>query len=244
MRFATIAMMFACMVWNTQSHAQTTNQPTDGETVPQSDTSSEPGVDQSPSSDDQSETASEAETTEVPSDSLLEDDENALLLSDAEKQAQAKARLEAARKAMIAELDPLILGSWGLISGRGAAGISDNSILAGVGQCRRTKTVNNPEYASDAAKVLPEEIERRGNIVFYKTEKGLQRLDVALRNVFLISTIEKDPTGKNPNVWKLGTPKGNILAGFGTIRRKGRRFPVFIEQNAVYVRCTKPKTDG
>ncbi len=172
-------------------------------------------------------------------------DPNTLIATDEEKAAAAKAKADAERAAMIAELDKQLLGSWGRISSRGAAGISDANIITGANQCLRARRISAPEYAEDADKVLPEETQRRGNIVFYRTKKGLQRLDTALRRVFLISSIEQRPKIDNqPPVWKLGTTKGSVLLGFGTVRRKGRRFPVMIEQNAVYVRCTAPKADG
>ena len=150
------------------------------------------------------------------------------------------ANAEEATSAEIPEqLTARLLGSWGLISSGGIV-VTDATLRRAVRSCRSRRTIPSADFTEGAAETLPEEEQRSGNLAYYVTDKGLQRIDLALRKVHLITGFEEVKSRKGNIVWKLSSTKGSVLAGFGVLRRQNIKAEILIEANAIYLRCSQP----
>ena len=138
------------------------------------------------------------------------------------------------------ELDAAILGSWGFINNRGL--VADEQLISAARACRRTKKIVRVEFQAGAEETLPPENERNGNIVYYRTDKGLQRLDTALRKVAIVTSFSRNKTSDGRTIWILKSPTGQLRTTFGRLRKRGRTSAVMIEENGIYLRCAQPKS--
>lgn len=138
---------------------------------------------------------------------------------------------------IIKELDGLLLGPWSKLA-RGN-NLKREHFVAAIKQCRSTRRLVKVDYQSGAKKELPAEILRRGNIVYYRTDSGLQRLDMALRQVVFVKTISRERLSSGTKVWTLGSPNGSLKLGFASNNKIkiGTKIPLMIEHNSIYLRC-------
>jgi len=143
---------------------------------------------------------------------------------------------------IIEELDGLLLGVWAKLATNN--NLTREHFVAAAKHCRSTRRLVKVDYQTGAKEELPAQNMRRGNVVYYRTELGLQRLDMALRQVAFIKAVSRQQLKSGAKIWTLTSPKGSLKIGFASNRniQPGARIPILIEHNSVYLRCPKLKS--
>ena len=140
-----------------------------------------------------------------------------------------------------AELTPL-LGTWGFVTRRSAGDFGDANLVRAIAACRRKHDASNIRFFEGASPKLPLENNLRGDLIYFSTELGLQRLDTASRASLLLLSAELKENTEQRKTWLLKTQRGQIASQMMKLARAGRTYDALIEGDNIYLRC--PNTGG
>jgi len=135
-----------------------------------------------------------------------------------------------------AELDAALIASWVLISTIDKD-LDDKRVEAAAKRCVQRPKLKSLTIEPGAARKLPNAAQLFGDLVYYRTETGLQRFDLKSGQITLIRQIKKIAMNNNRRMWALrGRVVGFRIRFSNPIARKpGLKF--MIEEGGFYLRC-------
>ena len=136
----------------------------------------------------------------------------------------------------LAELDALLLGPWAFLIDYVQGEIDREKLAKAVSRCQSIPKINRLDIEPGAERKLPKAEYLHGDIVYFRTEKGLQRFDTKSGRMNLLSEHRKfDKAGKIAwAVW--GKANGYRLLFTDTSKRGGKGL-FMLEFDNLYLRC-------
>ena len=129
---------------------------------------------------------------------------------------------ETIASANAAELDALLLGAWVFLGNDGEGDVTNETAEAAGRRCFK----NNGEQSST------------GDIVYFRSSDGLQRLDTKDGAIFPFTELKKVDGGSRGTIWAI---RGGDTALALQIVERGRgtqKFRFMLEETRIYLRCS------
>ncbi|MEM8750233.1 MAG: hypothetical protein AAGF28_08015 [Pseudomonadota bacterium] len=144
------------------------------------------------------------------------------------------------------ELDSLILGPWALITSDASASVSRAMITTAAQNCVKTLRLTNLDIEPAAERALPTAENRFGDLIYFRTNRGLQRFEIATGRMFLISDVEKTKRGNGQDQWLIAGQVFRTAVRFGDATSRGGTGKFLVDATGFYLKCpvrTTPTTD-
>ena len=136
------------------------------------------------------------------------------------------------------ELDKSLLGPWVLISTVDAKpGMAE--IETAAPRCVERPQIKKLAIEPGATRKLPAKNELFGDLVYFRTAKGLQRFHIPSGEITLIREVRKNLLSGNRTVWALRGRAVRLRIRF-SVPRKNIRAEFMIEEGGFYLRCRRP----
>ena len=136
-----------------------------------------------------------------------------------------------------------LVGSWAHITNNRRRGLTVENLITARRACSTVRALPNVRFHANALRQLPARDKRTGNIVFYRTSEGLQRLDTSLRQVVLITTATQVERSDTRKIWIIKTVSGQAPIEFATLKRGGRSANILIEGKGLYLECQNSRAN-
>ncbi len=146
---------------------------------------------------------------------------------DPEKQAREKAAHL---------LDSRLLGAWTRVSSTNA-GLSTSTVRVAASRCLQQLKLKPLRFETTAARQLPDIAALFGDLVYYRTERGLQRLDINSGQIRLISDLTTKKLNNAQIVWTLIGDNLRLRIRFSRPLKKAPNARFMIEESRFYLRC-------
>lgn len=161
---------------------------------------------------------------------------------DAPKPLTDKEKAEQEAKKLSDSLDAQLLGAWTRV-----ASVTDSltatALQAAAKQCYKQLTLKPLKFETSAAEQLPDIDALFGDIVYYRTDKGLQRLDIQSGLIRLISGIAVKQITNSQQVWTLTGDALRLRVRFSNPLTQAPKARFMIEETGFYLLCPTNKDD-
>lgn len=137
------------------------------------------------------------------------------------------------------ELDGLIIGPWVRISESFDAKLDSSSVLNAVRRCTQVIQLGELQIQRGAERSLPDRTQLFGDLIYYRTDRGLQRLESASGRLVVLTRNEKTTTNSGNTVWRLGGRAFSTPVRFADTSARGGTAEFMIERGGFYMRCPK-----
>ncbi len=137
-----------------------------------------------------------------------------------------------------------LIGPWSIISSDYTLATTPAMLEKALAGCKSPQTFANIKVQAGADTSEPKKTDIRGNLLYYKTEKGLQRLDIEQKEVVLISQIRQREIKPGQTLYQLSSKGGSITLLLTRIGNDNGNMPVLIEEKALYLRCPEFPNPG
>ena len=163
------------------------------------------------------------------------DTEPAKELTAEEKQAEADKQLADA-------LDAKLLGAWTRVASV-TESLTADATKAAAKRCFQQLKLKPLAFEKTAARQLPDIDALFGDTVYYRTEKGLQRLDINSGGIRLISGIAAKQLNNSQLVWTLTGESLRLRLRFSKPLANAPKARFMIEESGFFLRCPSNKDD-
>ncbi|MEM7302192.1 MAG: hypothetical protein AAF468_14005 [Pseudomonadota bacterium] len=150
----------------------------------------------------------------------------------------ASAQQQADKQAFLNQL----VGSWSVASYNFNSSATKEQIAVALARCGQTRTIDAVTVQQEAERFVPDQGKVRGSLLYYQTQKGLQRLDVNRKEVTLINSIEPVKLRVGGTGWKLTAKAGTLTIAIGRFGNRTGSRPMLIENKALLVKCRPTAT--
>ena len=135
-----------------------------------------------------------------------------------------------------AELDKALVGAWVLV-GLVTDNPKQDDILAAAKRCLERPDFKTLEIEPGAVRKFPNIKSLFGDLIYFRTEAGLQRFDLKKGQITLVRKFKKTITPKGFTVWGLSGNAIQMRIRFSIpqVNRPNARF--MIEEAGFYLRC-------
>ncbi|MEP0943366.1 MAG: hypothetical protein ABJH63_04865 [Rhizobiaceae bacterium] len=161
---------------------------------------------------------------------------------DAKKPLTAEEQAAEDAKKLADNLDGQLLGAWTRVSSV-TENLSAPAIQAAAKRCFQQLTLKPLKFQTGAAEQLPDIDALFGDIVYYRTEKGLQRLDITNGLIRLVSEIAVNQLKNSQLVWRLTGERLRLRIRFSKPLPQAPKARFMIEETGFYLRCPLNKKD-
>lgn len=134
------------------------------------------------------------------------------------------------------QLDARLLGAWTRVSSVSKT-LTKAAVQSAAERCRRQLQLKPLQFETSAARTLPDIEALFGDIVYYRTEKGLQRLDINSGQIRLASDISARKLKNSQIVWTLTGQNMRLRLRFSKPLDNLPRARFMIEESSFYLRC-------
>ena len=146
------------------------------------------------------------------------------------------------KRKLSAELDGQLLGAWVRVASVSDK-LSDAAVRNAARRCIEPLKLKPLRFETTAAQKLPDIDGLFGDLVYYRTEKGLQRLDIKLGHIRYIQQIELLNVDQTKKVWRLLGRNLVIRIRFAKRLPKLPKARFMLEESGFYLRCPSDKDD-
>ena len=120
------------------------------------------------------------------------------------------------------ELDPFLLGPWSKLTNSPADPITDDAVKNAVRKCVTSMHLSRLKFSRDVERTFPKNRkELVGDMVYFRTSKGIQLLDNRTDTMVLLPKIERATTEKGDVVWRLSNKGYKVLLRFTDTSKRG-----------------------
>jgi hypothetical protein len=139
-------------------------------------------------------------------------------------------------------LDAKLLGAWTRVATI-KDGITTPKVKEAAKRCLQQLKLKPLKFETKAARQLPDIDALFGDVVYYRTETGLQRLHINSGRVRLISKHTVKDIKNNQQVWTLTGQNLRLRVRFSKSLPKAPKARFMIEESGFYLRCPSNKDD-
>ncbi len=158
-----------------------------------------------------------------------------------EQQVEETSEEEQKAAAEQAELDSLIIGPWVRIASDATANPNGDDIAKSVERCVRIAPLNGLKIETAADKKLPKRTQLRGDLIYYRTENYLQRLDSINATLIRLPNVQKTEQTNGSEIWLLSGNRARMRVRFADTKQRGGRGEFMVDDTGVYLRCPLPR---
>ncbi len=138
------------------------------------------------------------------------------------------------------ELDPFLLGPWSKLTNSPTEPITDIVANNAVQKCRTAMQLSRLKFSRDVERIFPENRkELVGDIVYFRTSKGIQSLDNRTDTMLLLPKIERATKQNGDVVWRLSNNGYRVLLRFTDTSQRGGNGEFMASNDGIYLRCIK-----
>ncbi len=137
-----------------------------------------------------------------------------------------------------AELNSALLGVW-VLTGLVTEELSEQAILAAAQRCLKRPDFKSLEFEPGAVRKFPDVNSLFGDLVYFRTEAGLQRMDMTKGQVTLIREFRKRDISDDRVVWVLRGRAIRVRIRF-SVPNPNRSAEFMLEEGGLYLRCGRP----
>ena len=139
-------------------------------------------------------------------------------------------------------LDESLLGAWTRV-----AAVTDSLTSAAVQEaakrCFQQLTLRPLKFETNAAQQLPDIDGLFGDVVYYRTDKGLQRLDIKSGLIRLITELSVKQLNNSQQVWTLRGQNLRLRVRFSKPLEQAPKARFMIEETGFFLLCPSKKED-
>ncbi len=140
------------------------------------------------------------------------------------------------------ELEALLVGAWSLISTVDRP-LSTDLIDTAARRCFRQMPLKNIVFDPSAAKQIPDINSLFGDLVYYQTDDGLQRLDINKGLVLLLPNVKKTRFDASKTVWEVSGERLRFRIRFSKLPSPSAKTRIMIEEAGIYLKCPLPEKE-
>jgi len=142
------------------------------------------------------------------------------------------------------ELDKQLLGAWAVVTDNIDAEMTDELFRKAIESCETVPQIKELDAESGLKEELPEEKEVRGQLVYFRTDQGLQRFETEPGSVVLLPDIQKAINAEGRTVWQVSGRFAQFAIAFADALQ-GANTLLMLEENRLFLKCeSQPQTDG
>lgn len=149
---------------------------------------------------------------------------------------------KAAEQKLADELDGKLLGAWVRATAL-TQGLTAPALKAAASRCYQQLKLKPLRFETTAAQKLPDIGGLFGDVVYYRTDKGLQRLDIPTGLIRHIQKVEVQNLGAAKKVWKLTGTRLLLRIRFSKPLPQAPKTRFMIEESGFFLRCPSDKDD-
>ncbi|MEP5727955.1 MAG: hypothetical protein ABJL67_01135 [Sulfitobacter sp.] len=140
------------------------------------------------------------------------------------------------------QLDARLLGAWTRVSSMSEELTSQN-VRNAARRCAQQLKLKPLRFETSAARRLPDIEALFGDLVYYRTDKGLQRLDINSAQIRLVSEISARQIKNSQIVWTLMGQNLKLRIRFSNPLKNAPKARFMIEEYGFYLRCPSKDDD-
>ncbi len=136
-------------------------------------------------------------------------------------------------------LDKKLLGAWALITDDINAQMSEALFRKAAESCLKPPKITRLDAEPDLKTPLPDQKDIRGEVIYFRTDQGLQRFQTNPGAVFLLPDVKKAVNVGGQTVWQVS----GKFAGFSIAFAEpgaGADVLLMVEQDKLYLKCARP----
>lgn len=142
------------------------------------------------------------------------------------------------------ELDKRLLGAWALVIDNTDAEITDELFQRALESCGTVPRVTGLDAEPGLKKVLPGKEEIRGQLIYFRTDQGLQRYETNPSRVFLLPDVRKAVNAQGRTIWQVSGQFAQFAIAFADARQ-GAGTLLMLEESRLFLKCeSRPRQDG
>ena len=151
--------------------------------------------------------------------------------SEAEADPQQQAKEKIAR-----ELDARLLGAWTRVSSVQRK-LTASAVRTAARRCLQQLKLKPLRFETNALRQLPDIDALFGDLVYYRTSKGLQRLDINSAQIRFVADISVRRLQNSKLVWTLMGQNMKLRIRFSNPIEKAPKARFMLEESGFYLRC-------
>ncbi|MEM9678540.1 MAG: hypothetical protein AAF890_10820 [Pseudomonadota bacterium] len=138
-------------------------------------------------------------------------------------------------------LDEALLGVWSLVQVPNGASISEAALRDAVRGCVTAVRLGQIQVQDGAATTPPNQDVLRGSLIYWRTDAGVQKLDIPNRQVFVFGEYEKRAQTNGADIHVLRGKNVAVAIRFG----RPAKAQLMLENQRVFLKCPPlPKPAG
>ncbi len=137
------------------------------------------------------------------------------------------------------ELDKKLLGAWAQITSDINAQMSEELFRKAAERCLKPPKITRLDAEPGLKNPLPGREDVRGEVIYYRTDQGLQRFQTGPGSIFLLPDMKKDVNAGGQTVWQVSGKYAAFVIAFAEARQ-GADVLLMVEQDRLYLKCGKP----
>ncbi|MEO0546614.1 MAG: hypothetical protein AAF035_06670 [Pseudomonadota bacterium] len=138
-------------------------------------------------------------------------------------------------------LDEALLGVWSLVKVPNGASISESALRDAVRGCVTAVRLGQIQVQDGAATTPPNQDVLRGSLIYWRTDAGVQKLDIPNRQVFVFGEYEKRAQTNGADIHVLRGKNVAVAIRFG----RPAKAQLMLENQRVFLKCPPlPKPAG
>lgn len=150
--------------------------------------------------------------------------------------------VEQAKEKLGAELDALLLGAWTRVASV-TKKLTGSQLKSAGKRCFQQLKLKPLKFETTAAQTLPDIDALFGDLVYYRTDKGLQRLDINSGQIRLVTDFTTRQIKNSQIVWTLTGQNLSLRIRFAKPLPKATKVRFMIEESGFYLRCPSNKDE-
>lgn len=161
---------------------------------------------------------------------------------NAQKPLTEEEKAAAEAKKLADALDIRLLGAWTRVAAV-TDGLTSAAVQDAAKRCYQQLTLKPLKFETTAAQQLPDIDGLFGDVVYYRTDKGLQRLDIKSGQIRLLSELSVKQLNNSQQVWTLRGRNLRYRVRFSKPLEQAPKARFMIEETGFFLRCPSNKED-
>ncbi len=130
----------------------------------------------------------------------------------------------------------MLLGPWAFLTDDGQGKPTKELLEKAISGCLSAPKFERLDIEPGAARKLPKVENLRGDIIYFRTNKGLQRFETKPGRMILLSEHRKlDRAGRT--IWAVRGRANGFTLRFSDTRNRGGKGQFMLENDTLYLRC-------
>ena len=155
---------------------------------------------------------------------------------DAQKQPTAEELKARNQQELKSELAAQLVGAWAFVSLVNEP-LTNDFLRRGARRCIEPMQLKNLKFENSAKKALPDISGLYGDVIYFPTEAGLQRLDVESGTVLLITQFAKQERSPDKIIWGIRGEQFGVRLRFSKQTDNANKARLVLEEGRLLLRC-------